>query len=286
MHLLRAFTQMPRTYAREVSYQKNISGPNATKSLKDIEWLGMMKSTGDPDPDNVKHPESPGNVWPDVTSPRINHPRAGMEMPGEISGTFGDRVRYAETDTIPFSSGSSQLQHHKSRRNVLSAPLPRDLSVDLITRRAHAKLVELYLAPSLGNTVWSVALQEIEDIVRVARESDYEIPSEKAIANAAHLLRAIPNDIHLIQSRIDIPEPMIYPTQDGEVAIHMSIEFGQSVIVLCDSKGGMLCLAGIEGNRRRAYYRSAQRHVDGFLRDALSDLGGGKLDLVAENYIG
>ena len=268
---------MINAHARKVAYDKDTDGPNKTKSIKGIEWLAEMKVSRNPD--KVKLPKIHDATWSDLLA-RTDRRRERIEMSDERFAVFDVPSRAEAYNQVLVHSGYVHVLPGKNRLGVLwPASLP-NAGIDI------GKLVESYVEARPAIPVWSEALQEIEDIVRVASESGYELPDQKAIDNAIRLLHAIPSDFHLIQNGVDIPEPMVYPTQDREVAIHMSRELGQSVIVLCDSNGGMLCLAGIDGNRRRAYYRKAQQHVDGFLRDALRDLGGRKLDVLGEHYVG
>ena len=45
---------------------------------------------------------------------------------------------------------------------------------------------------------------------------------------------------------------------------------GRSVLLLCDSEGGALCLVNMNGAHRRARYSDADLLPDGFVREALA----------------
>lgn len=64
----------------------------------------------------------------------------------------------------------------------------------------------------------------------------------------------------------------VYPTPDGEIAIDAPNGQGSSVILLCDSDGGALCMAHLNGNHRSQRYSTADALPDDFLREALTDL--------------
>ena len=64
----------------------------------------------------------------------------------------------------------------------------------------------------------------------------------------------------------------VYPTPDGEIAIDAPGGYNRSVLLLCDSQGGALCLVNIDGNHRRARYSSSESLPDSFVREALADL--------------
>lgn len=108
------------------------------------------------------------------------------------------------------------------------------------------------------------ALQDLHEITNEATEEGFLPPSDKALNNAARLL----NEMYAISSR----RYEIYPTPDGELAIDAPGGFGRSVILLCDSDGGALCLVNMNGKHRRARYSSVETLPDGFLREALTEL--------------
>lgn len=108
------------------------------------------------------------------------------------------------------------------------------------------------------------ALDDLDGAVAEARDEEFPVPSDAALANARRLLRKIDENS---ARRIEV-----YPTPDGEIAIDTSNEFGRSALLLCDSGGGALCLVNLNGKHRRARYPDAGRLPDDFVRDALVDL--------------
>lgn len=64
----------------------------------------------------------------------------------------------------------------------------------------------------------------------------------------------------------------MYPTSDGEMAIDARGGPGRSVLLLCDSDGGALCMANMKGAHRRARYSDTDRLPDGFVKEALDEL--------------
>ena len=114
------------------------------------------------------------------------------------------------------------------------------------------------------NSTLLVALTDLREVSDYAREEDFPMPSNTAIDNAEHLLK----EIHAIT-------PMhieVYPTPDGEIAVHVPNGRGRSVMLLCGSDGGALCLANLESGHRRKSYATADALPDDFLRQALGDL--------------
>lgn len=108
------------------------------------------------------------------------------------------------------------------------------------------------------------AFHDLHQVVEEAGEQGFPEPSEVATGNAASLLRRM---FALSSRRYEI-----YPTPDGEVAIDAPDGHGQSVLVLCSSGGGVLCLVNVKTGHRRARYSSAANLPDGFVREALADL--------------
>ena len=97
-----------------------------------------------------------------------------------------------------------------------------------------------------------------------AREEGFPIPSKSAIDNAERLLK----DMH----KISTLHPEVYPTPDGEIAVHVPNGRGRSVVLLCGSDGDVLCMANLENGHRRKSYPTTDTLPDKFLRQALTDL--------------
>ena len=97
-----------------------------------------------------------------------------------------------------------------------------------------------------------------------AAEEGFPAPSDLAIANAERVLTRM--------RRFSSPRRAeIYPTPDGEIAIDAPID-GGSVLLLCDSDGGALCLVNLNGNQRQKRYASADELPDVFLERVLAEL--------------
>ena len=108
------------------------------------------------------------------------------------------------------------------------------------------------------------ALTDLHASMDEASEEQFPIPSQIARSNAESLLKKM---YEISARRFEV-----YPTPDGEIAIDAPGGHGRSVIVLCSSDGGALCLVNLSGHHRRARYSTADTLPDGFLRDALADL--------------
>lgn len=108
------------------------------------------------------------------------------------------------------------------------------------------------------------ALSDLDEAVTDAAEEGFPRPTGDAIQNARRLL----TQMYAIAPR----RFEVYPTADGEIALDLPNERG-SVILLCDSRGGALCLVNANGVQCRARYSTATSLPDGFLREALIELG-------------
>ena len=108
------------------------------------------------------------------------------------------------------------------------------------------------------------ALRDLDSAERDARDDGFPIPSKMAQENARRLLQAM--------YRISNRRFEVYPTPDGEVAIDAPGGPGRSVLLLCDSDGGALCLVNANGKHRRARYSDSSLLPDSFVREALAEL--------------
>ena len=108
------------------------------------------------------------------------------------------------------------------------------------------------------------ALSDLDQARDEAREEDFPVPTDTALRNARRLLRAMYN---ISPRRFEV-----YPTPDGEIAVDAPGGRGRSVLLLCESSGGALCLVNMKGAHRRARYSDASMLPDGFVREALDEL--------------
>ena len=108
------------------------------------------------------------------------------------------------------------------------------------------------------------ALRDLEEVKDEARDKGFPTPADVAYENANRLLKEM---CPLSQRRFEV-----YPMPDGEIAIDASDGQGSSVLLLCDSDGGALCLVNMGGKHRWARYSFAEALPDDFVREALAEL--------------
>ena len=97
-----------------------------------------------------------------------------------------------------------------------------------------------------------------------AQEEGFPIPDSIAFDNAERCLR----EMYAISPRCY----EVYPTHEGEIVIDAPSGFGTSVVLMCDSTGGALCLANLKNGQRHRQYAGAHALPADFLRAALIDL--------------
>lgn len=126
------------------------------------------------------------------------------------------------------------------------------------------RIVEFMETAGGRNAALRDALNDLDEAATEAREEEFPVPSDLALANARRLLLAM---YKLSPRRFEV-----YPTPDGEIAIHAPGARGRSVLLLCDSDGGALCLVNMDGKHRRARYSDTDSLPDGFVREALDEV--------------
>lgn len=111
----------------------------------------------------------------------------------------------------------------------------------------------------------AAALQELSKVGEAVAEDGLEMPSEAAFANARRLLEAM---YRISPRRFDV-----YPEPGGYITIDARGANNGIAVVMCDSDSGVLCVVIIDDEPRRARYSTARKLPDGFIRDALLELG-------------
>ena len=110
----------------------------------------------------------------------------------------------------------------------------------------------------------AAAVRDLGEVITEATESGFRVPSRMALSNAEQLLHAM----HKVTPR----RFEVYPTPDGGVAIDAPSGRGSSVLMLCDSAGGVICLVNLRGRQVSRTYSSTDKLPDTFVREALFEL--------------
>ena len=106
-------------------------------------------------------------------------------------------------------------------------------------------------------------MSDLQGVIEEARGEGYPPPSDLAVSNAKLLLERL---YRFAPRRFEV-----YPTPDAEIAIDAPSD-GSSVVVLCDSNGGALCMANLPDGHRTKAYSTADSLPDSFIREALAKL--------------
>ena len=108
----------------------------------------------------------------------------------------------------------------------------------------------------------------LADALRALAELDAEI-AEDGLPDVGSSARSAANRIIVALARHP-RAPTVYPTQDGEIAIHFrSRDRPDSVVILLDRHGRAECYAYTGGRSRRAHYDEASDLPDSFVMEQL-----------------
>ena len=110
----------------------------------------------------------------------------------------------------------------------------------------------------------SAALTDLDEVREEAQEKGLTAPSDVAFENAERLLKAM---YGILPWRYEV-----YPMSYGKIAIDAPNGQGASVIALCESDGGAMCLANLASGHRGNHYASAADLPNAFLGEALQEL--------------
>lgn len=110
----------------------------------------------------------------------------------------------------------------------------------------------------------SAALTDLYEVAEEAQEKGFTAPSDVAFKNAERLLKAM---YAILPWRYEV-----YPMSYGNIAIDAPNGQGASVIALCESNGGAMCLANLASGHRGKRYASAADLPNAFLGEALLEL--------------
>ena len=107
------------------------------------------------------------------------------------------------------------------------------------------------------------AIADIDGATGEAKEQGFPVPSQIALSNAIRLVRRL---YRIAPRRFEV-----YPTPDAEIAIDAPGK-GSSVILLCDSDGGALCMINLPDGHHTKFYPTTDTLPDGFVSEALESL--------------
>lgn len=203
----------------------------------------------------VPHAEDVPPIHTDVfVLDSLNDPRRSTQA---WAAEFWRRLSFCTPPDVQILENISSVDMWRSWQLLqpayFSLVLPSEQAQPAVTSAEPAMAAEL-----------GAALRDLDGAAEEAGEEGFPQPSELALKNARRLLQDL---YRLRPSRLEA-----YPTPDGEIALVAPGGRGRSVLVLCDSDGGVLCSVNLNGLHRRARYSTATMLPDGFVREALNDL--------------
>lgn len=106
----------------------------------------------------------------------------------------------------------------------------------------------------------------LSQVVTEAKEEQYPIPSKDMLKETERLVRWI---VKQCANEYDV-----YPTEEKQVVVEVYGGFGRRLSLTFDEGGGALCIVIVDLLARRAIYEDSTKMLpDGFLRDAIRDIG-------------
>lgn len=122
----------------------------------------------------------------------------------------------------------------------------------------------------IDNPAIIARLEQIEQLLRhvvtEAENENYPIPSPDMLKETERLVRWVVGQC--------ANEYEVYPTEENQVVVEVYGGFGRRLSLTLDEDGGALCIVIVDLLARRATYEdSASMLPDGFLRDAVRDVG-------------
>ena len=167
------------------------------------------------------------------------------------------RIRFLASIQFTYVSPYLQTKTSDANQELRNPPL-----IPLLAQASSLELAE-FLRQKVIPKDLSDALLELQHATKEAMEEEFELPSDLALSNAKRLLWKM---------YVTLPQRFeVYPTPDAEIAIRV-LAPRRSVILLCESNGGALCLANLDSGRRRQSYANANDLPDEFLKEALIEL--------------
>ena len=212
------------------------------------------------------HPASPRNdswsVRGPIESP-FSVPRtaeqvsffSGISRGMPNAGRLIERSPTMRSNQVLFWRNSYEPTHQSTADDVTTIEL-----ADIVT----ALETEWQLkARALRHAEFAEIMSELDEAIEEAKDHGYPVPSSPVISNARLLLQKL---YRIAPRRFEV-----YPTPDGEIAIDAPGD-GSSFVVLCDSKGGALCMANLPGGHRTNYYSTTETLPDTFVSEVLAGL--------------
>ena len=110
-----------------------------------------------------------------------------------------------------------------------------------------------------------VADQAFGRIPDECAESGHDVPPEDVIQEARRIVRGM---LRRIPCEYDV-----YPMDERSVAVEVDGGLGRRTLLVCEDGGSAVCIVTVNRKSRRARYEDSSILPDGFVFDALRDMG-------------
>lgn len=111
----------------------------------------------------------------------------------------------------------------------------------------------------------SICNQAFDRISEESAEADHDAPPESVIREARRIVRGM--------LRCWARDYDVYPMDERRVAVEVDGGFGKRMLLVCEDGGSAFCVATVNRVSRRARYDDSRTLPDGFVWDALRDMG-------------
>ena len=118
--------------------------------------------------------------------------------------------------------------------------------------------------PDIPQAPLNDALYALASAMEEARREEFILPSYIALENAKRMLEYM--------YRISPRHYEVYPTEEGDISIDAPGGYNRSFVALCYNDGRILCLANINGDRKKNLYESRGSSLSSFVTDWLEKL--------------
>ena len=205
----------------------------------------------------------------------------------DFGENYGSKVYFADRPGTVFSYSYSPLGLLKPGQIKVSSPNigpgPNEVFVVEKTDSEGAQHVNdfIILGSNTGLThSWIRAYQSaqaefkkysetvefaFQRIPEESMEDEHAVPPEEVIGEARRIVSRM---LRLWPREYDV-----YPMDHQRVAVEVDGGFGRRVMLLCEPGGSALCIVTVDRVSRRARYEDSSGLPDGFMLDALKDMG-------------
>ena len=179
---------------------------------------------------------------------------ASDEVRGDSKGAFLRAAKRANR-----TEGIIKVDSGPSWSSYSTPPTPRRSArvfKDLISHDFHSKEFEKYSG---------IADQALNRIPEESSEAGHDTPPSSVIREARRIVRGM--------LRRWARDYDIYPMDERRVAVEVDGGFGKRMLLVCEDGGSTLCIVTVHRVSRRARYEDSRALPDGFVWDALRDMG-------------